>query len=95
MLVGILTGSLAALWLYLLTVGILRDVWGVAPHPSAGGMYWVCLLLPFAAGVAAAATTLVWRRARPTAWAFLTTFVVLGIGMAAFQNFLDTFADHM
>ncbi|CAM3258732.1 hypothetical protein RHDE110596_23765 [Prescottella defluvii] len=96
MLVGIATGALTALLLNLLAIGALRDVWGIDPHPSAGAMYWVCLLLPLAVGIAIAATLgFLHRRARPTAVAFLTTYVVLGAGMAAFQNFLDTFADHM
>ncbi|WP_137722926.1 hypothetical protein [Prescottella subtropica] len=55
-------------------------------------MYWVCLFLPLFTGIVSATLTmLVWHRARPAIWAFMATFVVLGVGMAAFQNFLDTF----
>ncbi|RDI20010.1 hypothetical protein DEU38_117122 [Rhodococcus sp. AG1013] len=96
MLVGITTGSLTALLLNLLAIRALRDVWEVGPHPSAGAMYWVCLFLPLVSGIAVAtAIGLLHRPARPAAMAFLTTYVVVGAGMVALQNFLDTFADHM
>ncbi len=96
MLLGIMTGSAAALLLNLLAIRALRDMWDVDPQPSAGAMYWVCLLLPLVAGiVVATAIWLLHRPARPVAEAFLATYVVVGLGMAALQNFLDTFADHM
>ncbi|MGF7120683.1 hypothetical protein [Rhodococcus sp. BE178] len=54
------------------------------------------MFLPLVSGIAvAAAIGLLHRPARPAAMAFLTTYVVVGAGMVALQNFLDTFADHM
>lgn len=96
MLLGITRGSLAALLLNLLAIRALRDLWEVDPHPSAGAMYWVCLLLPLLAGVVVGTVIgLLHRPNRPIAIAFLTTYAILGTGMVVLQNFLDTFADHM
>ncbi len=96
MLIGILTGTLVPLLLYLLAVRALLDVCDVEPHPSAGGMYWLCLLLPLAAVAVVAAVTMWLRpRARPAFGAFLSTFLIVGAGMAALQHFADTFADRL
>ncbi|MBM4569211.1 hypothetical protein GS489_01490 [Rhodococcus hoagii] len=94
MLVGITIGALTGLLLNLLAIRALLDAWGVDPHPSAGPMYWMCLLLPLVAGIAVAAAIGLHRPARPAATAFVTTFVVLGAGMIALQTFLDIFTGH-